>query len=68
MRAAIVSLLVDGLPWTLDFSSWVAPQTMFAWGIMVVLLGYGFMTAVGGKSLFSDPLSDPVATAVRARK
>src|SRR6266705_5311408 len=64
----IVSLLVDGLPWTLDFSSWVAPQTMFAWGIMVVLLGYGFMTAVGGKSLFSDPLSDPVATAVRAGK
>jgi serine/threonine-protein kinase len=56
----IVSLLVDGLPWTLDFSSWVAPQTMFAWGIITVLLGYGFLTAVGGKSLFSDPLSDPV--------
>jgi serine/threonine-protein kinase len=63
-----VSLLADALPWTLDFSSWVAPQTTFAWGIMAVLLGYGFMTAVGGKSLFSDPLSDPVATAVRARK
>src|SRR6267154_1652793 len=57
----LVSLLVDVLPWTLDFSSWVAPQTMFAWGIMAVLLGYGFLTAVGGKSLFSDPLSDPVA-------
>jgi hypothetical protein len=41
---------------------------MFAWGIMAVLLGYGFLTAVGGKSLFSDPLSDPVATPVRARK
>ncbi|HYQ90394.1 MAG TPA: serine/threonine-protein kinase [Candidatus Binatia bacterium] len=64
----LVSLLVDVLPWTLDFSSWVAPQTMFAWGIMAVLLGYGFLTAVGGKSLFSDPLSDPVATGVRARK
>jgi predicted Ser/Thr protein kinase len=64
----IVSLLAEGLPWTLDFSSWVAPQTLFAWGIMAVLLGYGFLTAVGGKSLFSDPLSDPVATAVRARK
>ena len=63
-----VSLLMDCLAWTLDFSSWVAPQTMFAWGIMAVLLGYGFLTAVGGKSLFSDPLSDPVATAVRARK
>jgi len=64
----IVSSLSDVLPWTLDFSSWVAPQTMFAWGIMAVLLGYGFLTAVGGKSLFSDPLSDPVATGVRARK
>jgi len=64
----IVSLLAEGLPWTLDFSSWVAPQTLFAWGIMAVLLGYGFLTAVGGKSLFSDPLSDPVTTAVRARK
>jgi serine/threonine-protein kinase len=63
-----VSNLADSLAWTLDFSSWVAPQTMFAWGIMAVLLGYGFLTAVGGKSLFSDPLSDPVATAVRARK
>jgi serine/threonine-protein kinase len=64
----VVSLLAEGLPWTLDFSSWVAPQTMFAWGIMAVLLVYGFMTAVGGKSLFSDPLSDPVATGVRPIK
>ncbi len=63
-----VSALAESLAWTLDFSSWVAPQTMFAWGIMAVLLGYGFLTAVGGKSLFSDPLSDPVAPAARGRK
>jgi len=63
-----VSLLVESLAWTLDFSSWLAPQTTFSWCIMAVLLGYGFMIAVGGKSLFSDPLSDPVATDVRARK
>jgi len=65
MLVITVSLLVEGLPWTLGLSSWVAPQTMFAWGIMAVVLGYGFMTAVGGKSLFSDPLSDPVAKGVR---
>ena len=59
--------LAASLPWTLDFNSWVAPQTMFAWGIIAALLGYAFMTAVGGKSLFSDPLSDPVAASVRAR-
>jgi eukaryotic-like serine/threonine-protein kinase len=63
-----VVFITDGLAWTLDFSSWVAPQTMFAWGIMAVVLGYGFITAVRGRSLFNDPLSDPVATAVRARK
>jgi hypothetical protein len=59
--------LSASLPWTLDFSSWVAPQTILAWGIMAVLLGYGFLTAVGGRSIFSDPLSDPVATGVRAK-
>jgi len=60
-----VLFIGDGLAWTLDFSSWVAPQTMFAWGIVAVVLGYGFITAVGGRSLFSDPLSDPVATGMR---
>jgi len=63
-----VAELSASLPWTLDFSSWVAPQTMFAWGVMALLLGYGFLTAVGGKSLFSDPLSDPVARGVRPGK
>jgi serine/threonine-protein kinase len=61
----IVSSLSEVLPWTLDFSSWVAPQTILAWGIMAVLLGYGFLTAVGGKSIFSDPLSDPVRVPAR---
>ena len=56
---AVVSL-VQFLAWSIDFSSWIAPQTLFAWGIMAVLLGYGFMVAVGGRSLFSDPLRDPV--------
>jgi len=57
----------DGLGWTLDFGSWLAPQTMFAWGIVALALIYGFMTAVGGKSIFRDPLSDPAA-GVRARR
>jgi serine/threonine-protein kinase len=59
--AVSVGLLAEGLAWTLDFSSWVAPQTMLAWGIIVLVLGYGFVTAVGGRSLFKDPLSDPVS-------
>jgi len=60
-----VLFIADGLAWTLDFSSWVAPQAVLAWGIMAVMLGYGFVTAVGGRSLFSDPLSDPVAPGKR---
>ena len=63
-----VSELAASLPWTLDLSSWVAPQTLLAWGIMAVLMGYGFLTAAGGKSIFSDPLSDPVAAGVRPGK
>jgi predicted Ser/Thr protein kinase len=66
--ALTVTTLAENLPWSLDFSSWVAPQTMFAWASLAVVLGYSFVTAVGGRSIFSDPLSDPVATAVRARK
>jgi serine/threonine-protein kinase len=62
--AAMVGLFISNisaiLTWTLNLSSWVGPQTMFAWGILLALLGYGFLTAVGGKSIFSDPLSDPV--------
>jgi len=60
--------LAQNLPWSLDFSSWIAPQTMFAWASLAVAVGFSFMTAVGGRSIFSDPLSDPVATSVRARK
>ena len=60
LAAWFVGVLADSLAWSLNFNSWVAPQTMFAWGIVLALLAYGFVTAVGGKSIFSDPLSDPV--------
>jgi serine/threonine-protein kinase len=66
--AVAVGLLGDSLAWSLDFNSWVAPQTVFAWGILLALLAYGFLTAVGGRTLFRDPLSDPVTTAVRTRR
>jgi len=62
-----IAELADVLAWSLDFNSWVAPQTVFAWGIVAVLLTYGFLIAVGGRSLFSDPLSDPVTTEVKRR-
>ncbi len=66
--AWFVGGLADSLAWSLDFSGWVAPQTMFAWGIVAVVVGYGFMAAVGGKTLFSDPLSDPIRSEVRPKR
>ena len=70
--AAIVTLasalLLEVAPWTTDFGTWVAPQTVLAWLLVLGALGYGFVIAVGGKSLLHDPLSDPVAAGVRAKK
>jgi hypothetical protein len=63
-----LGLLTASQPFSLDFSSWVAPQTAFAWAIVLALVAYGFLTAVAGHSLFRDPLSDPVATAVRPKR
>jgi serine/threonine-protein kinase len=60
--------LAEDLPWTSDLSAWFGPQTLFAWGIVGALLVYGFMTAVAGRSLFRDPLSDPLLGAPRAAK
>ena len=58
IATSVVTSLADTLPWTLDFGSWIAPQTVVAWGIVAAILGYAFVTAVGGRALFSDPLSD----------
>jgi hypothetical protein len=61
-----VNLMAERLPWTTDFGAWFAPQLMLAWVMILALLAYGFMTAVGGRSLFRDPLSDPVIGGKRA--
>ncbi|HET9252285.1 MAG TPA: hypothetical protein VFP58_09225, partial [Candidatus Eisenbacteria bacterium] len=55
-----VNFIADRLPWTTDFGAWFAPQTMLGWVLILALLGFGFLTAVGGRSLFRDPLSEPV--------
>jgi hypothetical protein len=62
--AAIVSAAVTRFaaefPWTTDFSAWFAPQTVLSWAVVAGLLAFGLLRALGGKSLFSDPLNDPV--------
>ncbi len=52
--------MLSSVPWTTDFGVWFAPQVMLSWVVILAMLGYGFATAVGGRSLLSDPLSDPV--------
>jgi predicted Ser/Thr protein kinase len=73
LRFGYVALLAAGLlyyfgvalVWTGQFGSWVGPAAMFSWAVLGLILAYGFLTAVKGRTLFSDPLSDP---AVRPRK
>jgi hypothetical protein len=52
--------MVSTMPWTTDFGGWFAPQVMLGWVVLLAILGYGFVTAVGGRSLLTDPLMDPV--------
>jgi len=65
ITAFFMTLMLLTFPWTSDLSTWYASQTIMGWGIVAVILGYGFLTAVGGRSLFRDPLSDPVGVAPR---
>jgi len=60
-------LIFGDLPWTTDLGSWFGQQAVLGGLILLALVGYGFMVAVGGKSLFRDPLHDPVAASVRAK-
>lgn len=67
--AAIIAVFVwnwrSGLIWTGEFQSWIAPTAMFSWAVLAIVLAYGFLTAVKGRTLFRDPLSDPVAAPQR---
>jgi hypothetical protein len=60
IATVLVSFSLHNFIWTTDLNVWFGPQIFLSWGILLALLIYGFLTAVGGKSLFSDPLSDPV--------
>ncbi|MGE5177791.1 MAG: serine/threonine-protein kinase [Bacteroidota bacterium] len=63
--ASLLYSLGGALVWTGQFSSWIGPPAMFSWALLGLVLAYGFLTAVKGRTLFSDPLSDP---AVRPKK
>jgi hypothetical protein len=41
-------------------------QTLLGCALVVVILAYGFLTATHGRSIFRDPLSDPVPGGPRA--
>ena len=54
--AIYVNTLLLLMPVTADFSEWYAPATGFAFGIILLLAGYGAHTAMAGSSLFKDEL------------
>jgi len=56
IAGAFVGSLASDLPYTTDLSAWFAPQVLLSWGFVAALMIYGFVTAVGGRSLFRDPL------------
>ena len=63
--AVATGFLFSDVPWTTDLSTWFAPQTIMGWVIVTAFLVYGFVTAIGGRQLFRDPLSDPVGMTPR---
>ena len=56
MTGGFVTQLVPLVPWTTDLSVWYADRMLIAIAILGVLLMYGFVIALGGKSLFKDPI------------
>jgi predicted Ser/Thr protein kinase len=53
-----VMLLV---PWTTDLSAWFSDRMLIAAVILGALLVYGFTNALGGRSIFRDPILEPAA-------
>jgi serine/threonine-protein kinase len=50
------------LPWTLDFSAWYAARALPGALVVGGLLLLGFFKALGGQSLFRDPLAEPAGS------
>ena len=63
-----VQNLLTNVPWTTHVGGWYAPQILLGWVLVVVPLVFGFTVAVGGRSLFRDPLSDPVLPGGKAAR
>ena len=62
LLATIVAFYFFGIlgssPFTLDMSAWYAPGSLIHIAVLVALPVYGFIIALGGKRLFSDPLEN----------
>jgi len=65
ITGSFVVTLTEALPFTTDLSAWFAPQVLLSWGVLTALMIYGFVTAVGGRSLFRDPLGQTAVHAPR---
>ncbi|HKO22319.1 MAG TPA: protein kinase, partial [Candidatus Eisenbacteria bacterium] len=56
--SAFLSQVADQIPWTTDLSAWYAGRMLIAVAVFGVLMAYGFFTALGGRSIFRDPIGE----------
>ncbi|HKQ18779.1 MAG TPA: protein kinase [Candidatus Eisenbacteria bacterium] len=59
IAGSFLGSLASDLPFTTDLGAWFAPQVLLGWAVVAAMMIYGFLTAVGGRSLFRDPLGHP---------
>jgi eukaryotic-like serine/threonine-protein kinase len=60
--AALVSGLlaqtVGNIPWTTDLSAWYSSRMLIAVALFGPMMIYGFVIALGGRSIFRDPIAE----------
>jgi hypothetical protein len=55
---AYIFQVLDLIPWTTHFSDWYSGRMWTALAALAVLLAYGVVTALGGRSILKDPMTE----------
>jgi hypothetical protein len=61
LTGGIVTQIVDFLPWTTDLSAWYSNRMLIGVVFLGALLAYGFVIALGGRSIFRDLIQEASA-------
>jgi hypothetical protein len=60
VTAAFFGIVMSSVVPTLDLASWYADRALVPAALLVTVLGFGAVVALGGKPIFSDPLRETV--------